>query len=70
MDGEKLWSNEAATKFNELVMNETFQVEITSDFHVKDKPFEVRLHGKYAGKQVVINQMLINLGLARKKISK
>ncbi|XP_057309699.1 tudor domain-containing protein 7-like [Hydractinia symbiolongicarpus] len=70
LDGEKLWSNEAATKFNELVMNQTFQVEITSDFHVKDKPFEVRLHGKYAGKQVVINQMLVNLGLARKKVAR
>lgn len=63
------WTQEAAEKFHELVINETFQVEIVSDIHTMDKtkPLEVRLHGSENGEHFVVNNYLMKLGYARRK---
>lgn len=63
------WTQEASEKFHELVINHTFQVEITSDIHSidKTKPLEVRLHSTMNGEHFVVNTLLVKHGYAKRK---
>lgn len=69
----KTWDTEAATYFNELVINDTFQVEVIEGFCNGDnsKPLEVHLiGGTDDDKLFFVHEKLIQLGLAKRDLTK
>jgi len=63
------WGSEATEKFNAMVFNETFQVEVMSDVLLVDKtkPIEVTLHGSVNGKHFIVNNQFVQWGYAKRK---
>ena len=63
------WDVTSAEKFQAMVVDQTFQVEIMSDVAMLDKsqPIQVTLHGAINGKRSSIADQLVQLGLAKHK---
>lgn len=69
LNGGKIWDSQTCNIFSEMVMNETFQVEVVSNKMNQDftKPLEVLLHGATSdGKRFIINEKLVKMGFAKK----
>jgi len=63
------WDVIASEKFQAMVVDQTFQVEIISDVAMLNKsyPIQVTLHGAINGKRSSIADQLVQLGLAKYK---
>jgi len=66
MSRNNTWDENAATSFMNLVINETFIVELLAD--TSSIPYSVKLHGQNnLGERFTVNDILISKGLARRK---